>query len=488
MTIGKRRFGLVAASALSILLIIGCSNGNSSNGNTNSNTSSQPSDSASAPASASASASATTGDGGDQATKATVTITYRDDGLGENGSLYKWIMDVASTYPNKNVEIKPTPIQASEGDYFAKIALALKSKDKAPDIVTEDTFILNSDASAGFLTPLDDNLKDWSDWTDGSFIEAMKKGVTASDGKVYGVPYNTDSRGLWYNKEIFKKVGLPEDWQPKTWDEVLSAARTIKAKEPAIVPIWMNMGKATGEATSMQTYEMLLYGTGERLYDNDSGKWIIKSQGILDALNFISTVNKEKLGPPLSKVLNGQAGNTSAREYLPQGKLAISLDGSWIPGNYLDNGASPWPQYKDVLGFAPMPTSKGQAPGSITLAGGWALSIPSNAQHKVEAWDFIKYALNKENSMKLVIAQGNITVRADVSKDPAYTQMPFNEIATDYLKNAEFRPAQDKYPEVSTQIQTMVESVATGTSPADAMKKYAGDVTRTVGEDHVLEK
>ncbi|MGU3470630.1 ABC transporter substrate-binding protein [Paenibacillus sp. D51F] len=433
--------------------------------------------------------SSQSGDGGKTSSgKTTVTITYRDDGIGEKGVLYKWIKEVASTFPDKSIEIKPTPIQASEGDYFAKIALALKSKDTAPDIVTEDTFILNSDAAAGYLEPLDERLKGWEDWGNGSFIEAMKKGVTASDGKVYGVPYNTDSRGLWYNKELFKKAGLPEDWKPKTWDEVLDAARAIKAKEPDVVPIWMNMGKATGEATSMQTYEMLLYGTGERLYDDASGKWVTKSQGINDALSFIDTVNKEKLGPPLSKVLNGQAGNTATREYLPKGKLAISLDGSWIPGNYLDGGAAPWPEYKDVLGFAPMPTSKGQAPGSITLAGGWALSIPSNAKHKDAAWSFIKYALNKENTAKLVIASGNITVRADVSKDPAYTKMPFNEIATDYLKNAEFRPAQDKYPEVSTQIQAMVESVATGTSPADAASKYAQDVSRIVGADHTMEK
>lgn len=425
---------------------------------------------------------------GTQTPKTTITITFRDDGIGENGTLYKWIKEVAASYPDKNVEIKPAPIQASEGDYFAKVALALKSKDTAPDIVTEDTFILNSDASAGFLEPLDEKLKGWEDWTNGSFIEAMKKGVTASDGKVYGVPYNTDSRGLWYNKEIFKQAGLPEDWQPKSWDDVLNAARTIKEKAPDVVPIWMNMGKATGEATSMQTYEMLLYGTGERLYDDASGKWIIKSQGILDALTFIETIKKEKLGPPLSKVLNGQAGNTSTREYLPKGKLAISLDGSWITGNYFPEGASPWPEYKDVLGFAPMPTSQGQAPGSITLAGGWALSIPSNSDNKEEAWNFIKYALNKENTQKLVMASGNITVRADVAKDPEYTKMPFNEIATEYLKNADFRPAQEKYPEVSTQIQTMVESVTTGTSPADAMNKYAQDVTRIAGGDHVVEK
>lgn len=472
MIASKRKFILMTALIICVSLLFGCTSNTGNNGTATN----EPSNTK-------------TEDGNAETTKKTITITYRDDGIGEEGSFYKWIKEVSASYPNKNVEIKPTPIQASEGDYFAKIALALKSKDTAPDIVTEDTFILNSDASAGFLEPLDERLKGWEDWSNGSFIEAMKKGVTASDGKVYGVPYNTDSRGLWYNKEIFKKAGLPEDWQPKSWDDILSTARTIKEKAGEdVVPIWMNLGKATGEATSMQTYEMLLYGTGDRLYDNETGKWIIKSQGILDALSFIETINKEKLGPPLSKVLNGQAGNTSSREYLPQGKLAISLDGSWITGNYFEGGASPWPEYKDVLGFAPMPTSKGQAPGSITLAGGWALSIPSNAQHKDEAWDFIQYALNKENTQKLVIAQGNITVRADVAKDPEYTKMPFNEIATEYLQNAEFRPAQDKYPEVSTQIQTMVESVTTGTSPEDALKKYAQDVTRIAGEENVIEK
>lgn len=466
MKSGKRGIWLVTTALLSVSLLFGCAGGKETPADTGNP---EP------------------GKDGETAKKI-ITVTFRDDGIGENGAFYKWLKEVSASYPDKSVEIKPTPIQASEGDYFAKVALALKSKDTAPDIVTEDTFILNSDASAGYLEPLDDKLAGWEDWGNGSFIEAMKKGVTASDGKVYGVPYNTDSRGLWYNKDIFKQAGLPEDWQPKNWEEVLNAARTIKEKAPDVVPIWMNMGKATGEATSMQTYEMLLYGTGERLYDDASGKWITKSQGILDALTFVETVNKEKLGPPLSKVLNGQAGNTASREYLPQGKLAISLDGSWITGNYMETGAAPWPEYKDVLGFAPMPTSQGQEPGSITLAGGWALSIPSNSKNKDEAWEFIKYALGKENTQKLVMSSGNITVRADVAKDPEYTKMPFNEIATEYLQNAEFRPAQEKYPEVSTQIQTMVESVATGTSPADAMNKYAQDVTRIVGADHIVEK
>ena len=47
------------------------------------------------------------------------------------------------------------------------------------------------------------------------------KEVVTTDGKVYGIPYCTDTRGLWYNREILTKAGViaeGEDWAPKTWD------------------------------------------------------------------------------------------------------------------------------------------------------------------------------------------------------------------------------------------------------------------------------
>lgn len=423
------------------------------------------------------------------AAKTKLTITFRDDGQGEKNSIWQWMNDAYSSYDKKDsIELNVAPITASEGDYFSKIALALQSSDTAPDIVTEDTFQLNADASAGYLLAIDDYLKDYPDWQDGKYIESLKKGVTASDGKIYGLPYNTDTRGLWYNKQIFKKAGLPENWAPKNYEEILDACRAIKQKVPDVVPIWFNSGKATGEATSMQTYEMLLYGTGERLIDDSSGKWITKSSNILKALGFIDTVYKEKLGPPLSKVLNGQASNFSAREYLPQGKLAISLDGSWITGNYLSNGASPWPEYKDVLGFAAMPTSEGQAPGTVTLAGGWALSIPAKSKSHDAAFDFVKHCMSKDILVKAVINMGSVTTRKDVAEDSQYTSLPFIKQATDFLDGADFRPQNDAYPSVSAQIQTMVESVVSGSSPQQAMEKYATDVARIVGEDKVMAK
>lgn len=477
----RRKLLSVVLAASLVLGLTACGGGTSGSKDTKD----AGADAASSTEQGSADSSDSSTQGGD---KKTITFTFRDDGIGEEGALWKWIQEGYDSWELKDtVNLDIAPITASEGDYFAKIALNLQSPDTCPDLVCEDTFQLPNDVSAGYLTNLDDYLKDYEDWNNGSYYDSMKIGVTSSDGSVYGVPYCTDTRGLWYNKEIFKEAGLPEEWEPKSWQDVLDACAAIKEKCPDVVPFWCNSGVATGEATSMQTYEMLLYGTGERLID-DSGKWIVKSQGILDSLNFLKDIYSSGYGPSLSKVLNGQASNTSSREYLPQGKLAISLDGSWITGNWIDSGAAPWPEAENVLGFAPMPTSQGQEPGTITLAGGWALSIPANADAKDETFAFIQHLMDPSVYTQAVINQGNIATRADVAEDAGYSAQPFKQIATEFLESADFRPQNDQYSTVSTSIQAMVEAVVSGTSPEDAMAQYQTDVTRAVGEDNVVTK
>ncbi len=416
--------------------------------------------------------------------KTKISITFRNDG---SDVLKKWFENAYETYDKKDsIELDIAPITASEGDYFAKVALALQSADTAPDIVCEDTFQLPSDVAAGYLTNLSSYLKDYKEWNDGTFYGALVDGVTYDDGSVYGIPYCTDTRGLWYNKDVFAAAGLDTNWQPKTWQDVLDTCKIIKEKCPDVVPFWCNSGVATGEATSMQTYEMLLYGTGEQLLDNN--KWIVKSDNILKSLNFISTIYKDGYGPSLSKVLNGEAGNIASREYLPKGKLAISLDGYWMTGNYKETGAAPWPEYKDKLGIAAMPTNEGQAPGSVTMSGGWALSIPNLSDQKDAAMDFIKHCMSYDVYLDTIIAQGNIATRTDIAKDASYSSQPFMETCTGFLSGAFYRPRNSQYTTVTTHIQTMVESVVSGTSPEDAMAQYQSDVTNSVGAENVVEK
>ena len=384
--------------------------------------------------------------------------------------------------PGKTVEL--TAIEAEQDQYFTKLALMNRSPSTAPDVIYEDSFQVRSDAAAGYLAPIDDQLAQWEDWS--QFDDVAKQAGLGDDKKTYGVSMGTDTRALFYNKEIFEKAGLPTDWQPKTWDDVLSAARTVKEKVPDVTPLNVYAGKAAGEATSMQGFEMLLYGTDSTLYDDSSQKWVRGSQGFLDTLGFYRTIFSEKLAPSLDVALDAAVGARVATEMLPKGELAIALDGSWLPGQWI-SGENEWKGWEDTIGFAPMPTQSGQAKGAVSMSGGWLLSVGANASDKDAAFDFIAVALNRENSLKYDTENSQIAVRKDVASDEEYLSYnPSFEFFSSLVPVTNFRPATPDYSQISGNIQVAAESVATGSAtPEDAARTYDEALVGIVGEDSV---
>ncbi|MGP3981020.1 extracellular solute-binding protein [Streptomyces sp. KR80] len=374
---------------------------------------------------------------------------------------------------NPGKTVKLIPIQAAENDYYAKIQQMMRSPKTAPDLVYEDTFLINSDIKSGYLRPLDDYLRTWKTWD--RFVDTAKAAAKAEDGKTYGVPDGTDTRGLWFNKEIFAKAGLPTDWQPKSWDEILDAARTIKKKVPGVTPLNVYTGKAPGEYSVMQGFEMLLYGTGEDpLYDVRAKKWVTGSQGFKDSLDFVRTVYSEKLGPDVSDALDPNVGTAVATDWMPEGKLAINLDGSWVGQNWLKTGGKPWPEWSKVLGNAPMPTQRGAAPGKVSLSGGWTWSIPAKSRNAGLAWKLIETLQTQENAVQWDVRGAQIAVRDDVAKDPEYLKSsPGVKFFTGLVPYSHYRPALPVYPQVSTAIGEAIESVTTGdATPEQASKAY----------------
>jgi multiple sugar transport system substrate-binding protein len=384
-------------------------------------------------------------------------------------------------HPGMKVVLEP--IQADENDYYTKLNLMSRSDSTAPDVLYEDTFLVNSDISAGYLAPIDSYLSKWSDWS--QFTPSSKTAGQGSDGKTYGVPMGTDTRGLYFNKQLFQKAGLPTDWQPKSWNDILSAARTIKQKLPGVIPFNIYSGKAAGEGATMQGLEMLLYGTKNTLWDAKSKKWIVGSQGLTDSMSFLHTVFSEKLGPDPQDALDPQFGTKLSTQLLPENKLAIDLDGSWQTGNWKKGGAKPWPQYSSVLGTAPMPTQEGGAPGATSMSGGWLLSVGAKSKNKSAAFDFISLALNRANTLSYDNAASQIAERKDVASDPKYTSSdPFTPFFTSLVKYTHFRPAYSDYPQVSDAIQQTMEAVMTGQSSVkDALNQFAQTVKSSVGAD-----
>ncbi|MCX4456892.1 extracellular solute-binding protein [Streptomyces sp. NBC_01340] len=397
--------------------------------------------------------------------------------------------DFEKANPGKKVEL--VPIKAPDSEYYTKLQQMLRSPKTAPDLVYEDTFLINSDITSGYLKPLDPYLDKWPDWN--QFIDTAKSAAKAQDGKTYGVPDGTDTRGLWFDKGIFKKAGLPADWQPKTWDDVLAAARAIKAKVPGVTPLNVYTGKPAGEAATMQGFEMLLYGTGDAtsdpLYDTASKKWIAGSQAFKDALTFVHTVYKEKLGPDVSDALDPNFPTTVRGELMPEGKLGINLDGSWLPQDWLKGAGHEWPEWSQKLGLAYMPTQTGQAPGKVSMSGGWTWSIPAKASNPDLAFKFIETMQTKANAQKWYIANSGIAVRGDVASDPGYVKaQPGIKFFTDLVASTHYRPAYPAYPKVSTAIQEAMEGVTTGDSSVDKAAGGYDEELKTVTDNQVIRK
>ncbi|KJK36946.1 sugar ABC transporter substrate-binding protein [Streptomyces variegatus] len=431
--------------------------------------------------------------GGSGSDPDTVKVSFKQSTDNSVKVMDTYLADIGKQFekahPGKQVEL--VPIKAPDSEYYTKLQQMLRSPKTAPDLVYEDTFLINSDITSGYLKPLDPYLAKWPDWN--RFIDTAKAAARGEDGKTYGVPDGTDTRGLWFNKDIFAKAGLPADWRPKTWNDVLTAARTIKKKVPDVIPLNVYTGKPVGEAATMQTFEMLLYGTGDGstdpLYDKSSKKWIAGGKGFEDALSFVETVYKEKLGPDVSDALDPNVMTRVRGEWLPQGKLAIALDGSWLPQDWLPGSGHEWPEWSTTLGLAAMPTQNGQAPGKVSMSGGWTWSIPAKAGNPDLAFEFVKTMQTKANAQKWYVANSGIAVREDVAEDPAYVDaQPGIKFFTDLVATTHYRPAYPAYPQVSTAIQEAMEGVTTGdTSVAEATSAYT-DALKDATDNQVVER
>ena len=128
-----------------------------------------------------------------------------------------WQKDVQTVLPDYNVDKFYGPGKyKDQRDKFL-----LQAKSGTPDVIEgllEDTAVY---VEKGLIEPLDSYFDRWNE--KGQFIESTLAPLRIN-GKLYGLPYNTNARAMVYRKDIFEKNNLAI---PQTWDELVQTARKI---------------------------------------------------------------------------------------------------------------------------------------------------------------------------------------------------------------------------------------------------------------------
>ena len=163
---------------------------------------------------------------GAQFTRATaadpVTITMSTNVVGEQAKL---LQTLAEKFTAENPDIK-VDFSAPGKDYEAQMKVKMAAND-LPDVFSTHGWA--KIRYGEFLMDLRD--EPWASKID----PAMKPIVTDESGKVYVLPLDEDKVGPVYNVDLFKEYGLKV---PATWNELLAACDTIKAKSDGkVTPI-----------------------------------------------------------------------------------------------------------------------------------------------------------------------------------------------------------------------------------------------------------
>lgn len=358
-----------------------------------------------------------------------------------------------------------------------------------PDIMAFDGFWLPEFVEGGLIKSLSeivgDEALEWEGW---DVTPEGLQSILGFNGQLYGIARGTDARVIWYRSDLFEQAGLPADWQPASWEELLDAARTIKESLDGVTPIQLNAGTAMGEATTMQGYLMALLGAGHHIYDFEEQKWIVSSPAILDTLRLYETIYvTEELGD--SRYQLTQNGRDQSFEDFSKGEIAMLVEGDFFwRGPLAPGGNFPMENRDEVVHFALMPA---QEPGGgfngqdfVTISGGTGLILNPNTEHPQEAWQLLTYMFSRESLEGLQEIQPRIRARLDV---PVTGDETMSRIAEEALPFTTIRPMLPDYNQVSAEAQLMTERVVSGEmAPEDAMQAYDEAVTAIVGEENVL--
>ncbi|WHY71825.1 ABC transporter substrate-binding protein [Fictibacillus enclensis] len=291
----------------------------------------------------------------------------------------QYFEDAVKEFEKSHPNIKIQTEAVLNDSYKDKIRVLLGS-DNPPDVYFSwsGEFAYNF-ARAGQAYDLTKYVNDDKKWSD-QIISSQFKPFTL-DGKIYGIPWSTDGKAFFYNKKIFKDLGLKA---PTTWDELLSVSKDIEKKGITPIAFGSKAPWTISHYIGSLNAQMVPEDVIEKDYNLKNTDSEFTNPGYVKALEKF-----KELEPYFNKGVNS-VDHEYARQLFNSGKAAIGYF-------QLAEIGMIEPSLKKNLGVFNTPEIEGGEgnPNSITAAPE-GIMISSKTKHPKEAMEFIKFLTSKK--------------------------------------------------------------------------------------------
>jgi multiple sugar transport system substrate-binding protein len=169
--------------------------------------------------------------------------------------------------------------------------------------------------------------------------------------------------------------------------------------------------------------------------------------------------------------------------------MAIAIGSNWFADAWTEQNRH-WATAAQEASAVPIPTSKGQAPGTASTLGGWAVAISKATKHPQLSWGLLKIMESDDNQVFIANRAGFVPPSQKVAKSDGFLNFapPFNKAFGDALPNSKPMPSeQEGYPAYVQGIGQATGQIATdpNTSVDQAIKILHDAVANQVGADKV---
>lgn len=298
----------------------------------------------------------------------------------------------------------------------SQMAAAEQAEDATYDVLALDVTWTAEFAAGGLILPLSEKReKDLLDEKD--FLEAPLKTVTI-DGKVWGVPFNTDAGLLYYRKDILEAVGA-RPIPPNTREELAKAIGAIAASDYAA----RHKEYQAGYITQLKSYEGLTVNAMEAIWSreedrvDDDGKVVHDPVGAAEGLKNLVTEYRDLM--PASALT---ADETTSQQAFASGAVAFMRNWPYaydvlakklVPG--VDFDVTTLPGSISVLGGSQDATYK---PG-VSVLGGQNLAVSARSTQADAAYALITFLTSKVSERCLI--EGGFAATRESAYEPGPT-------------------------------------------------------------------
>lgn len=340
--------------------------------------------------------------------------TDDDAGTGDKVELEFWsfwgggarretIETIIEEYNASQDEVEVTHVYQPWGDIWTKSLAAIASGNDVPDVIVQDIMTVRQRADANQATNLQEYIDQEDEEMEALFYPQLWDTVLHED-EAYGLPFNTDTHVLFYNKDLFEEAGLDPEAPPTTRAELEEMARTLDVQEGdswekfGYYPLWNS--------------DMNIWGINA-----DSGtSWFDEENNVMiNTPNKVATLEwilewQEYYGRDTINGFQAEFGSGVADPFI-SGLVAMRTQNI----NYYKEISENAPEDFN-FGVAPLPEFQ-EGTGNWTWGGGFALEIPYGAEHPDASYEFMKYLTSTEVQEKFGLTSFDIMANQQANQN-----------------------------------------------------------------------